>query len=1231
MDENELTQIENDLLSHEQYEKFHLLGTFQIVHPHGTREMWENFSSGELALSLKEILPQRPIKIFFIICRRHPELTPFFLDYFDHAKENRIESKDYIYFLMHRVEYIPVQWIVFHVTALSDLRYASHLVSATFSGSLRHNPKCIERLYMNNNFWREFIKNHPRLTFENTSSSWKKLLSLRSAIGEIISFRLPVKLMEFTRLDRKEYIRSLFNKTVTASELRKLLKITIIPFCEAHSIEIHPFVVSEVPKKDWSVQEKLSFITEYVKNNRDKKKALETMTVFSEQELNRLKDYAKKNSIDFIPLPKNIVKKKPQSTSGFIMRSSSIGEIPLQQTKLKPRSSYDSFKRSPSIDLSSIDGFDEEGSLSSIIANGEPSDPVEYANKLRRVRNKRDIKPIYDLADKFNIVVSYEDMYNNIIWGKRPLLERLLHQTEGEQFDEICSTLQLSNNEVIDYICGSIDYICYAHKIFENLSKYVNQSSIFVYFEYLQNYEMQMIHKDPISLMLRLYKNGLEVALKYANGKDLIHYSNLLHFTNKIIGDDGNSATQANNFEKLLYGDMKFLCQEYPSHSQNWEKETFINYFLSTDCSQLADSITFVISISDQAIKKDYLRSAFPLIDGYKYSILQFVLICLNSIDPIYQNDIEILNILHSSFHVKIDYHKLKEDPKKELEDAITLENVFEIIPLTDFFKLSRDDLLLDLMLFKMKSLKFDDYRPLLSRLQNSTSSSLQPKLLKLMKKFSMNDQIDFLNDMGLYDIRKSRQTMEDLKKLGLDNYFDSIYLNDPEKLLKVFYSQIELHEKLGNRLHIFAKKLATRFDLDLFEIQGHLIKIFLTEDEKQIEEENRLSKNPSIIQHHPVQQPQLHTCKYMELFDSIPEPQNLQRALFILRNWSHDNAIKWITDFVNDQKNTWISRSLAVQCWVTISDANLPENIKPSEFYFKSILEEVNFEIPKQLTVEFLTTELHKLNQKYKEKVGENSSDDEDEDNEQEQDDDTKDIKNKLKSIAQILLLYIVCNKVDNVELIIESLKTLLLLDPRFIMLNVLKVFYAIPSSLKNNEVFEIFISALSIPIEMIITKKIHWQPAKSQHAAVMRNIFNLLSLTPKPVNYLIINKKKAYWGDLAEMLCKVGCNLFAAELGSHLVSIKDRNEVLRHLMNGYHFDDALTNGFDRKKIFDFIVNGHIEQATETLIDSHFVAFTNWLKEQNDNESINKVEATLRAQGRTIEAKRMRERLAKL
>ncbi|KAK8887920.1 hypothetical protein M9Y10_038979 [Tritrichomonas musculus] len=1233
MDENELTQIENDLLSHEQYYKFHLLGTFQIIHPHGTREMWENFKSCNLALALKTILPQRPIKICFIICRRHPELTHFFLDYFDNAKQNRIEFKDYIYFIMFRVEYIPVQWIVYHITNLSDLRYASHLVTATFSWSLRHNAKCIDKLYMNNLTWREFIKEHQKLTFENASSAWKKLLYLRSAIGEIINFRMPIKLMEFTRLDKKDYVRMLISKTSTASELRKILKTTILPFCDVHSIDIASYIVTIISKKDWNVQDKLSFVAEHVKNAKDKKKALESMTIYSEKELDKLRDFAKKFSINFIPVPKNIVKRKPQSTSGFIMRSSSIGEIPRNPTKLRPGTSLDSFKRSPSIDLSQIDNFDEESSLSSI-ANGEPyDDPIEYANKLRRLRNMKEIKPIYDLAEKFGIVVSYDEI--KIIWGKRQLFDRLLSQIEPSQFDEICSTLQLSNNEVIDIVCGSVDYVYYADGIYDKLSKYVNQSTIMFYFEYLQNYAHQMITKDPIFLILKVYKYGLEIALKYSPGKDLLFYSIPLHFVNQIIESDCSDADKTNHFMAIINNDLKQMYQIFPQDTSIWEKDQFINNFLSIDPNRLADSIAFIATIEDQKIKKDYLKTVFPSIDGYKYSLLQFILISLNGIDPIYRDDIEILNILHSSLHQTIDYHKLKQNPKGVLESAITVENIFEILPLTEFFKISKDDLLLDLMLHKMKSLKFEDYKPLLNRLQNSSSSSCAPKILQLMKRFSMNDQIELLNALGLFDIRKTKQTMVDLMRLGLGSYFNNIYMRDPEKLLKVLYSKIELHEKLGNRLHIFAKKLSTRFDLDLIEIQGKLIKLFLTEDESQIEKEDDMSKSSSVSNQHQFhqqqqqQQQQTHHVKHADLFELTVEPQNLQRALFILRDWDNQKAISWLDAFVSDKKNTWLSRSLAVQCWITISDAKIPETIKPADFYFNSMLEEIHIPVPSHLSSEYLFEKLQTLNKEYKESVGDDDNDDSSD--EKNKDPHIKEMKNQLHGIAKTLLGFIICNKVDNIDMICESLRILLIFDPLFIILNIIPLFYAIPSTLRNDEIFEMFVESVSIPIDMIITKKVRWQPNKSQHTSVMRNVLNLLSLTPKPINYLIVNKKKVGWGQLAEMLCKVGCVALAAELGSHLISIKDRNEVLNHLMNGFHFDDALKNGFDRQKIFKFIVNGNIEQATETLIDSHFIAFTNWLKEQNDIESINKVEETLCKQGRTVEAKRMKERLAKL
>jgi len=46
-------------------------------------------------------------------------------------------------------------------------------------------------------------------------------------------------------------------------------------------------------------------------------------------------------------------------------------------------------------------------------------------------------------------------------------------------------------------------------------------------------------------------------------------------------------------------------------------------------------------------------------------------------------------------------------------------------------------------------------------------------------------------------------------------------------------------------------------------------------------------------------------------------------------------------------------------------------------------------------------------------------------------------------------------------------------------------------------------------------------------------------------------------------------------------------------------------------------------------MIDEHFAAFVSWLKAQNMTAAIEQVEEALKLQGRTIELKRMKARLA--
>ncbi|OHS94378.1 hypothetical protein TRFO_39442 [Tritrichomonas foetus] len=1164
MDGNEaLTQIENDLLSKKQFQEWHLFGTFQILFPKGTPEKWEEFKSKPLTDTLSKCLPHMSPMIVFIIYRRHPELTAFFLHFLDQASILKINPRQYIPFLSFRIQYIPIQWIAFHATRIADLRFANNFVSQAFSAYLRHSPNCIEMLHRNDQIWRQFLDDIPDTPYEYPSEGWKKMLIYRTAIRELLFFKIEIKLTEYLRLDKNEYVKRMFTTYDNPAKFRNLLKTQIIPFCEANAIDFTTFIVTIICKKDWAVQQKLLFVNEYLQTQTDIRMALESMTVQSEQELGKLQDYAKKKSIDFTPLPINVVPKITPSSSVPLMRSNSIEELPVVARQMAKPARLEMWRRSPSIDLSKVKKFGEDGSIHTI-ANGEPKDPIEYANKLRSLKNLKEIKPIFELAENFNMVVAYDDY--SMMWGKRLLFDKLITQFGHDRFDEICSTLHLSDDEIMDFVCSPIDYIFDANHLLPKLEKHVHESNVYLYFGYLQNYVDRLIQNDPISTILQLYKKGLEISIRYVNGERLLTLANNLSLVNKIIEND-DQIIQKEHF-LLLLNNPKLVASIYPLTTKIQNKDGFISSFLSEDLYEFIDSITYIDSLSQEA-KNEALLEVLPLIDGLKYTLLQFVFCILCKSNPCYQSDLDVLYSLYSSKSHTINFHALKNDPMTILKTEITQENYYEILSLADLFELDTDELLMTLMTSKMNSSNFEDYNPIVNKLREGSHVT---QLLKLIPRFTNHDQINFLNAIGRFDIKRTKQTMFDLMRMRLNSFITDEYLNDPIKLITVLYSKIDLHESLGGRLHKFAKTVATRFGYDIFEVQAQIVTQFLTEEE--------------IIEYKPTR---------ITIFEYPPEPQNMQRALFILRKWKVDSAIDWLAKFVENPNNSYFSRSLAIQCWTSVSDGDVPEEVDPAVFYFKGMIEKSSVEPPEEITDEFM----YQL------------------------------VDQGGVAHCKLFIEYVTYYHLENDEYILKALKILESTETLFLLQAMILLFFYNPVH-KSPKIFEIFIKVISAPIAEVIFKHENFLPAKTQHIAVIRDIFNAISLSRYPINYLYINNTKCSWGNVAEMLCKVGSPALAAELGSHLVNRKDKNDVLCHLMHGFHFDDAITFGFDKKTIFEYIVNGHIAHATETLIDAHFVLFTSWLLEKGDMDSIKEVERALVNQGRTLEIKRLKERIAR-
>jgi hypothetical protein len=204
--------------------------------------------------------------------------------------------------------------------------------------------------------------------------------------------------------------------------------------------------------------------------------------------------------------------------------------------------------------------------------------------------------------------------------------------------------------------------------------------------------------------------------------------------------------------------------------------------------------------------------------------------------------------------------------------------------------------------------------------------------------------------------------------------------------------------------------------------------------------------------------------------------------------------------------------------------------------------------------------------------------------------------------------------------DLLLELIEKLMPTEKRFLMALLLTL------NLEDDVFFNLFVRVVSGPFEELISND-HWTPHRP--LAVIRDAFTAISRAPRDVCYLIIDNWPWTWEVVVSRLCLVGAGVVAAELGGHLVCQDSRNKVFGVLMSHGHFDEALDYGFSENEVFESVLDGKIDQATEAMMDGHFVALTMWLKERELVGAIRRVEEVLAKQGRTMELKRMRERLS--
>jgi hypothetical protein len=197
----------------------------------------------------------------------------------------------------------------------------------------------------------------------------------------------------------------------------------------------------------------------------------------------------------------------------------------------------------------------------------------------------------------------------------------------------------------------------------------------------------------------------------------------------------------------------------------------------------------------------------------------------------------------------------------------------------------------------------------------------------------------------------------------------------------------------------------------------------------------------------------------------------------------------------------------------------------------------------------------------------------------------------------------------------------------PRFLLTHFWQLFEK-TSIYRSDPVFEVYCRLIADSFTEI-TKIPGLKHQTGPYKSLLRDLFVSLSVSPRPIDFLILDGVPHSWGYLAGILCRGGKSALAAEIGGHLTEPIHRRAVLLHVLMEAHYDDALHYGLDQDDIFRFLVRESIARATETLMDENFVKFTRWLKMNGLAEAIACVEQALTNQGRTVELKRMRERLA--
>lgn len=1180
-------------------------GSYCLIYEHFDTNEWYEFKDCDFEAKLEEIIPKVSIQKVLVLCERHLDYLHVFLNFFATINQKQYPPKHFIPFLISIVPLLPIKWISKFALHIDDVRYTYLFLTAAFNSCIMVKPGLLQLLQRNQEIWDKYVKRYKIEGSEHYVTILQHLVEYRTACKELIDYKIEYKLADYLKCDKEEFMLKMVRQSDSPVKFLKVLKAQIIPYCQANQLDVESLIVKGIPKKSYDVPSKLKILSDYVSTLRLRSQFISDMTYTSDEELQQIKDYAKQNNLAYEPNPHVVESFENKPRMAFRARSGSIGlmlpsttggaNIPAARLNtsspkagpLKPPTRSDGWKRSPSIELEKNKGSNNNYS---IIADGMADNPAAYAERLHKFRNSKEIRPIYDLAETYAIVVSYDDFQETSTRIK--LFDQLIKQDGWDNFTTICQVLTIQPSDLFEHLNTTDKYFNCGKDILPKLLNITDRWNSSQFIKYLDTAVYNFWANLPFTEFAELWINALQniyTKVKPESVDYIVFLSRVVN-TAQFLTDATQQRTLINEYQKgRTLEELAHILTDFGQEQAakfinkkiaNYSEAQFIEDYTSKDIRLVSTAVLQIRFMEDKQVAVTILQHLIPKVDGQEYTLIAYAYALLYDLDFPCQSQLDILNKLHSGAKVFVNFHELIANPLETLQAATNTDTIQGILPIAKAMNINEDKLVVHVMTNKMNSQYFDDYKQYVKLLRQKS----QEELIKVVvPRLKPEEQPQFFQSLGMVEQQRKIQTISDLSNNGLSEFSTSELLNNPKKLIIELYNKTALQDQLGKRLHKIVERIASRYSINPKVYKPEIIKSWLSAEYPPFEE----SKN--ILD--PNSTEQLYAA----------DKSAVQQALFVLRTWTILDSLSWVKRFIEEEGIPYRAKARGIACLFSIGD------LVTLQKTFGDI-ETLNAEYKYTILAAHCQAFGHDFTpeQMHPDKIEET-------------------FKELQDPWAQSIRSTVFLDRDD--ELI--PLFTKLAEGRKF---QCLQLIARVQSQrvILDKSVSEALILSISEAFESLLRKDDGTKAAKSRQQKILRTVFRVMSIIPQ-FDYVIINGQHTPLEDAMKLLISSGLSVYAADITSHMTELKTRRRGIYSLVRNGCYDLALEYGFPSEQIFEIILETDLKAATETMVDNSFIQFTNWMYRQGDKAHLKEVKNYLKDQGRTREIKRMKERFAKI